>query len=186
MSGSQIDCQFSGEIPEYWYVRHLRSLLPILPQYRRLFKGAQAELVFIKCEVEECGNFRSGGSYTKFDDVWELAWKFKGDVDSWWASQKQEGYFLRIRYTYELRVSDPALQGEVGGVYTSTSVNKNDVIRRIKRMIGPGLVVRSECSTSRSAIFKAWKRFKYAGAKQAAMDHWERKARKDAEALSAT
>lgn len=185
MSESDTQCQFSGEYPEFWYFRHLRSLLPILPLYRWLFKGARAELVFTKCEVEECGYFRDGGTYTNLDDVWELAWKFKGDVDAWWASQEQKGYFLRLRYTYELRAPDPMLEGVVGGVYTRTSTEKSDVIRRIKRMIGPNLVVRSECSTSRADIFKAWKRHKYEGAKQAAIEYWERKARKDAEASPA-
>lgn len=177
----EIECQFSGKTPEFWWFRHLRSQLPILPQFRPLFKGAQAELVFTGCEVQECGKFRSGGTYTNLDDVWELAWKFKGDVDAWWASQEKKGYFLRIRHTYELRVSDPALQGVVDGVFSRASADKSDVIRRIKRMVGPNLIVRNECSTSRSEIFSTWKRFKYQGAKKAAIEYWEQKARQQAD-----
>lgn len=46
------------------------------------------------------------------------------------------GEHLADFYTWELRVSDPALQGEVDGVYHNWGFNISTTKRKIKRMLG--------------------------------------------------
>jgi hypothetical protein len=157
MPGIEKICELSGEDGSYDMYSLKRSHIQIMPEHRHRFRGVEAELVFTSIEPKIC--FKVGSSlYSTFPCMWGLIEDFKCDVDAWWADQQYyDDRFLRFEYQYELRVSDPALQGRVDGVYKNWSTDKGAVIRRIKRMVGKNLVIRNECPTSRAVMYKQWK-----------------------------
>jgi hypothetical protein len=178
MPGIEKICEMSGEGGSYEMYAFKRSHIQVLPEHRKLFRGAKAELVFTGIEVNTHLWSQSGNLCTVWDGVWDLAHEYNLDVQAWWRDrQYYDDQFLGIEYQYELRVSDQALQGEVKGVYKNWSMDKGAVVRRLKRMIGSGLVVRNECPTSRAAIIKSWK----AGKVEEAKALLKRLAEKDAE-----
>jgi hypothetical protein len=61
-------------------------------------------------------------------------------------------------YQYELHVDAENLQGDFYGVYRNRSGCKSAVIRRIKRMVGPGLVIEDNTIRSRRKLLLNWKR----------------------------
>lgn len=149
-------CELSGDYGSYDMYRHKRNHIQIMPEHRKEFRGAHAELVFTKVELQQCRRFRSGvSSQTLYH--FDVAEYFDGNVKAWWNEMVYfDGFFHRVEYTYELRVSDPALQGEVSGVYLNWSTKKGDVIRRMKRLIGKNLVIRDEVKLSKKKIIKQW------------------------------
>lgn len=155
MSSIERVCEFSGESGGFEMRGIKRSHIQILPEYRKLFRGAPAELVFTKVELKHC-HWVGGTLYSRYIDYLD-ALPFGGDVKALWEDLVYyDDFFHRVEFTYELRVSDPALQGEVEGIYLNWSVNKGDVIRRLKRLIGKNLVIRNEVKLSKKQIIKQW------------------------------
>lgn len=158
MSGIEKICELTGECPGWDMYSHKKSHIQVMPEHRKRFRGAKAELVFTGIEPKICYWAPSGSLYSTFPCMTSLIEDFKCDVDAWWADhQYYDDHFLRFEYQYELRVSDPELQGRVDGIYKNWSTDKSSVVRKLKRMVGPGLVIRNECPTSRAVMFKQWK-----------------------------
>jgi hypothetical protein len=151
-------CELSGDYPSWEMYGYKQHHIQIMPEHRHRFRGIKAELVFTSIEGKICYRGPSGSLYSTFPCMMSLIDDFKCDVDAWWADhQYYDDHFLRFEYQYELRVSDPELQGRVNGIYKNWSTDKSTVIRKLKRMVGKGLVIRNECPTSRAVMFKQWK-----------------------------
>lgn len=64
----------------------------------------------------------------------------------------------RFEYSFELRTDDARLQVIVGGTYPGKTFRKTTLCRRIKRMVGAGLVVKYEIPCGRRSIIQDWKK----------------------------
>lgn len=156
MAGIEKICEFSDRYPDHptlggWIMRRWkRNHIQIMPEYRKEFRGAQATLRIEGFEVNEC----SRGCYST-----PCAWE-AGNFNSareFIEHQKKHGHRMRIQYQYVLEVSDPALQGTVEGKYREWSFDLKAVIRKMRRMVGPGLVVVNELEGSRGKIMRKWR-----------------------------
>lgn len=149
-------CEFSGEGGGFEMRAIKRSHIQILPEHRKAFRGAHAELVFTKVELHQCERFNRT-LYSRTLSHHAAVAYYGGDIKAWWDDVVYyDGYFHNVEYFYELRVTDPALQGEVKGVYLNWSYKKGDVIRRLKRLIGKNLVIRDEVKLTKKQIIKQW------------------------------
>ena len=156
MPGIEKVCEFSGDDGGFEMRGFKRSHIQILPGHREAFRGAHAELVFTKVKLHQCERFHRS-LYSRTLTHHAAAEYFGGNIKAWWDDVVYyDGYFHQVEHTYELRVSDPALQGEVKGVYLNWSYKKGDVIRRLKRLIGKNLVIRDEVKLTKKQIIKQW------------------------------
>jgi hypothetical protein len=138
--------------------RDQRNHICINKDQRKHFRGAAAVLK-IEAYVELFGTFSDGGTYGSYPSPYDLAMKFEGRVNAWLKDiLTREGEQLRIVYQYELHVDAENLQGDFYGVYRNRSGCKSAVIRRIKRMVGPGLVIEDNTIRSRRKLLLNWKR----------------------------
>jgi len=156
MAGIEKICEFSGEYPGWEMYGMKRNHIQIDKKFRELFKGADAELVVTKIEILFGKRSSSGGySYTMVNE-WEILDYFDNDPYYWMDyhayHEKRKPMF---QYTYELRVKNPELQGRVKGVYLNWCFDFHTTKRKLKRMIGPGLKIRSEVR-SRTRVMKDW------------------------------
>lgn len=161
-------CEMQGEHVPLMY-RDQRNHICINKDQRKHFRGATAVLKIEAC-VELFGTFRDGGTYGSYPSPYDLAMKFHGRVNAWLKDRfAREGEQLRIVYKYELRVEGKQLRGDFCGVYKNESGCKSAVIRRIRRMIGPGLVIEDNTIRSRRKLILNWKREQF----QAAWDYYQ-------------
>lgn len=156
MAGIEKICEFSDRYPDHptmggWIMRRWkRNHIQIMPEYRKEFRGAQATLRIEGFEVQQWDN---GGYSTPC--AWEA-----GNYNSarqYIDEQKKRGRRMRMQYQYVLEVSDPALQGTVEGKYREWSFDIKAVIRKMRRMVGPGLIVVNELEGSRGKIMRKWR-----------------------------
>lgn len=120
MAGIEKICEFSGDYQGSKMYKYKRNHIQICPQYRKLFRGAEAELVIVRKEVN-----------WYHPDGWSMSYD-KNDKDDNWIPRKCK---LKTEYWYELRVKDAHLQGQVEGKYLNWSYDLKDVVKRMKRML---------------------------------------------------
>lgn len=156
MAGIEKVCEFSGVTPDHpelggWIMkRWKRNHIQINPKYRPLFKGCDHFLRITGFEIQE---------WDKHGYSTPCAWQ-AGNYNSARAyidEQKKHGRHMRIQYEYVLEVFDEDLQGKVDGKYKEWSFNLKTVIRKMRRMVGPGLIVVNELEGSRGKIMKKWR-----------------------------
>lgn len=153
-------CEMQDEDVPLMY-RDQKNHICINSDQRKPFRGANAVLK-IEAFVELFGTFSDGGTYASYPSPYTLAMKYRGRVNAWLKDLwEKAGEKPRIVFKYELRVDEEELQGDVRGVYKNTSQCKSAVIRRIRRMIGPGLVVEDLSIKSRKKLLNNWKREQY-------------------------
>lgn len=146
MAGIEKICEFSG-----WYEHGLfgfnmreakRNQLQILPEYRKLFRGADVELfvefdeIFIK---EMNRRFRGCRMYTNLKYDWDedseanptQKLKYLTFLKYYmWLNKKQIG----IQYKYTLVVKNPELQGRVKGHYKEWTTSLSTMRRKLRRL----------------------------------------------------
>lgn len=172
MAGRGTYCEMQGEHVPLMF-RDQRNHICINKDQRKLFRGASAVLK-IEAYVELFGTFRDGGTYGSYPSPYDLAMKFNGRVNAWLKERfSLEGEQLRIVYKYELHVEDDELQGDFCGVYKNRSASKSAVIRRIRRMVGPGLIIEDKSIRSLRKLILNWKREQY----QAAWAYYQERVR---------
>jgi hypothetical protein len=110
-------CEFSGDYPGGLMYGYKRNHIQICPKYRKLFRGATAHVQIIK--VEKQFVFKNGG----YTDV------------SYAEDFGVRGGRIMKEYTFKLVVEDPALAGDVGGVYVNWTFNMRQTLKRLKRML---------------------------------------------------
>lgn len=159
-------CEFSGKQPIADIDKHKHNLIQIDPSARKLFRGVSAELAFTHVTVEVCRELPFFGVCMTSHSTWSLANDFGLDVEAWWKSLHKEGYRFRFRQYYELRVKDSQLQGVVEGVYENDTLSRSAVIRRMKRLIGNGLIIKNEVPLAKKQIVRQWKKDKIADARR--------------------
>lgn len=165
-------CEMQGEHVPLMY-RDQRNHIRINKDQRKQFQGSAAVLKIEAC-VELFGTFPSGGTYSVYPSPYDLAMKFHGRVNAWLKDRlAREGEQLRIVYKYELRVEDEQLRGDFCGSYKNESGCKSAVIRRIRRMIGLGLIIEDNTIRSRRKIILNWKREQF----KAAWDYYQERVR---------
>jgi hypothetical protein len=156
MSGIEKVCEFSGVTPDHpelggWIMKQWkRNHIQINLKYRPLFSGCDHFFRIVGFEVQE---WDSGGYSTP------CAWQ-AGNYNSarhYIDEQKKRGRRMRIQYEYVLEVFDPELQGMVEGKYREWSFDLKAVIRNMRRMVGPGLIIVNELEGSRGKLMKKWR-----------------------------
>lgn len=122
MAGIEKVCEFSGEYPGGAMYAYKRNSIQIMPNYRKLFRNAEAYLEISK--VEKRILFKTGGSMDY-------------DPEDEWLTNliKNTGSRVLNEYTYILVVKDPTLQGRVAGEYLNWTFDLKDTIKRLKRML---------------------------------------------------
>lgn len=157
MSGIEKVCEYSGVTPDHpelggWIMkRWKRNHIQINTKYRSAFSGCDHFLRIVGWEVNEWWGNRSYSTPC----AWE-AGNYASAADYIRAKEKQ-GYRFRIQYHYVLEVFDEELKGEVDGKYKEWSHHLPSVIRRIRRMVGPGLLVDNQLPGSRGKLMKLWR-----------------------------
>lgn len=165
-------CEMQGEHVPLMY-RDQRNHICINKDQRKHFRGAAAVLKIETC-VELFGTFPDGGTFSVYPSPYDLAMKFHGRVNAWLKDRlAREGEQLRIVYKYELHVEEDELLGDFSGVYKNRSGCKSAVIRRIRRMVGPGLIIEDNTIRSRRKLILNWKREQY----KAALDYYKERVR---------
>lgn len=156
MSAIEKICELSGEYPGWLMYAMKKNHIQIDKKFRHLFKGADAELVVTGIELLH-GHMDCDGGYTyTLVNEWEILDDFENNPFYYMAyHRKWEKQRPLFRYEYELRVSNPELQGRVDGVYSNCCFNMNTTKRKLRRMVGPGLKMRSEVR-SRKKVVKDW------------------------------
>ena len=115
MSGIEKICEFSGEYPGSKMYKYKRNHIQICPKYRKLFRGADFELVITSKEL----NY-----------VHKHGWSMSYNPD-----QNPINCKIMAEYWFKLLVSDPKLQGNVKGVYANWTYDLKDTVKRLKRML---------------------------------------------------
>lgn len=122
MAGIEKICEFSDEYPGGDMYSYKRNHIQIMPEYRKLFRNAEAYLEITK--VEKRILFKTGGSmnYDPEDD---------------WLTNVIKNIKAKVvnEYTYILVVKDTALQGRVNGEYLNWTFDLKDTVKRLKRML---------------------------------------------------
>lgn len=161
-SGAYANADYNGHPMYGWKRKHIQ----ICPKYRKLFRGAKASLVFAEDNRDNGFSIRTPyGISTIWTDVFEYQDSkavdesdelIYGDVvrlistgvlyavmkpkfiKTGFLSARLEPIKEIKRYTYTLKVTDPALLGEVNGEYSNYCYQGEigDVIRRMKRLVG--------------------------------------------------
>lgn len=112
-------CEYSGDYPGWSMYGYKRNHIQICPQYRKLFRGADAHIIIER--VDRVFVSKDGGVSSDADVAFWKNLGFKGRVTN--------------EYTFRLVVSDPALAGEVNGEYVNWTTNMRQTIKRLKRML---------------------------------------------------
>lgn len=154
MIEQEYQCLLTGESA----VAVLDNHIQVAQAARKMFRGVQAELVFTAVNVHICSNDEFQGVLVIKESPFTL-WKlYQMDVHSWLGHiLDYDEAFLRFEYAFELRTDDPRIQGLVNGVYPGKTLSKGTLCRRIKRLIGPGLVIRHEIPCGRRSTIRNWK-----------------------------
>lgn len=181
MAGIEKICEFSEQYPGWDMYGYKRNRIQIMPEFRKLFRGAKATLVIKKVEINEVTFMSKNGYCYSSPDEYELADYFDFDVTTYMEYQREAmGHRFIAFYDYLLVVEDEHLQGTVHGKYWNSSKDISTVKRKLKRMIGPGLRIVNEVG-SRTEVFANWKK-EFVAAARAYDDREKRKAELQAEA----
>lgn len=124
MAGIEKVCEYSGDYPGYLMYRYKRNHIQICPQYRKLFRGANAR---IEITQKEARCVHPDGSHTNakwFDQELERARA--------WGRREPK---LKYDYTFVLVVENKRLRGEVEGKYVNWTFDMPSTYRRLKRML---------------------------------------------------
>jgi len=156
MAGIEKICEFSDQYPGWEMYGFKRNHIQVMPEFRKLFRGADATLVIKSAKVIEVRFFGRGYSYSTPCE-YELADYFDFDVTTYREYQEYKGERFLIEYEYVLVVKDKHLQGTVRGKYFNHTMKLSTVKRKLKRMIGPGLRVVNEVGT-RAEVFQQWRK----------------------------
>lgn len=120
-------CELSGNYPEEPYMMYQwkHNGIQVVPEHRKLFRGADAVLHIVDKEQVAFNAFGGSSRYrgTKED--------FEEDKYFMPFSYKRLGY----SYDYYLEVKDPKLQGQVEGKYHNTTQNLTATKRKLKRIL---------------------------------------------------
>lgn len=145
MAGIEKICEYSGDYPGWLMYGYKFNHIQIMPEYRKLFRGKTAKLIFFKAKEENVLCLRSRfGCYKLFglgDDYKRIGRKLYRWVKD---PRKPDTEILKPvseapYYEYALIVPD--LPGQVRGIYMNWSYNKGAVLRKLKRLIGKTLVI---------------------------------------------
>lgn len=164
MSAIEYICEFSGHCLSYMHWRMYdwkRNSIQVLPEYRPLFKGADAHIeIRSVCFVwlPRRGfnlRFKSEAHARELQQ-----WQTRKGTGSPWISQpaRPEDYYgwrsyngwrLVLEFEYALVVKNENLQGEVKGVYREYSADLGAVRRRLQRLVGHPLKIEWVCEKPR-------------------------------------
>lgn len=134
-----------------------RNGIQIMPEFRKLFRGADATLIIVSAEVHQVSfMFKRGYCYSS-PCKYQLSEYFDCNVSEYVEYHESMGKHFKIDYKYVLVVKDKALQGTVGGRYANWSMNLSTVMRKMKRMVGPNLRIVNEAG-SRAQILSNWRK----------------------------
>jgi hypothetical protein len=117
MAGIEKICEFSGDYPGWLMYGYKRNHIQICPKYRKLFRGAKAYLQITKIEPQFV--FKDGSYSSDIEYFQEIG--AKGTVKN--------------EYYYTLVVEDPALAGQVNGLYANWTFDLRQTKKRLKRML---------------------------------------------------
>lgn len=150
-------CEFSDQYPGWEMYGFKRNGIQIMPEFRKLFRGADATLVILSAEVHQVSFMSKRGYCYSSPCKYELAEYFDFNVSDYVQYYEYDGKHFKIDYKYALVVKDEALQGKVGGRYTNWSMNLSTVMRKMKRMVGPNLRIENQAG-SRAQIMDNWRK----------------------------
>lgn len=152
MAGIEKICELSGEYPGWEMRAFKRNHIQIMPHHRKKFRGAKATLTIEFDELRVYDRWRGGYSracpWRLMDYDFAIDWFFE-------AEHHYEKQRFVVAYKYTLQVEDEHLQGEVQGKYVEWTTEIGSTVRRLKRMIGPGLVVVNNAN-SRKRFLREW------------------------------
>lgn len=137
MAGIEKICEFSGEYPSCAMYGYKRNSIQIMPEYRKQFRGAEHTLFVFKPEEKfkhkHGGWFESKKSLEVENRYWEPGFKSLKERDAFYHEER--GYCTVNQWDYVLQVVDPALLGQVGGMYHNFSYDISAVKRKLKRLL---------------------------------------------------
>lgn len=157
MAGIEKICEFSDEYPGHLMYGYKKNLIQIMPQFRKLFRGAAAELHIEKAEVVMYKRFRGCGGGYSTPCARNIVWGHDGDLQWYLDYEFYYGSKLRINYTYTLKVGNQELKGTVDGKYLNWSFDISTVKRKLRRMVGPHLKIVNHVGT-RAEILREWRK----------------------------
>lgn len=118
MAGMEKICEYSGDYPSTKMYGYKRNLIQICPQYRKLFRGADAHIEINS--IQRVWLFDCGG--LMFVDGGE---EYKTGLNGRFATQT----------TFTLVVKNPELAGNVEGRYVNWTENMCQTTKRLKRLL---------------------------------------------------
>lgn len=125
-------CELSGDYPSYDMYRYKRNHIQIMPEYRKLFRGAEHILHIFKPEyrVEE-KRFVCSMALPHADVLndWEPPFETMNEYLEYFGMRRVK------KYWFMLEVFDPELQGQVYGRYSNTTTCLSTMKRKMKRML---------------------------------------------------
>ena len=132
MAGIEKICEMSGHHPGGIMWSYKRNQLQIMPEYRKLFRGAKHELrIKVEgiywCKNDCCHRYN-------IEEYKHYEYPFR-DIKEFDEYQKEFGYKLVKEYEYTLKVFDKDLQGNVEGEYLNYSMDLSTVKRKLKRLL---------------------------------------------------
>lgn len=131
-------CEYSGEYPSWNMYGYKRNQLQIMPEYRKLFRGATATLL-VHYKGKEW-KYKTGGTsdYNKSshkEEMLDYEPPFECYEEFMEYEKSRYGKRLVDSYEYVLQVKDEHLQGEVEGEYLNHTNNISTVKRKLKRLL---------------------------------------------------
>jgi len=120
-------CEFSGDYPEDSYMMYQwkRNGIQVMPEYRKLFRGADAILHIVDKEQVAFNAF--GGSS-----------RYRGTKEDFLEDKYFRPYLhkrLGYSYDYYLEIKNPELKGRVDGEYHNTTKDLTATKRKLKRLL---------------------------------------------------
>lgn len=144
-------CEFSGDYPGWLMYDYKRNHIQIMPEYRKLFKGKKAELIFFKLPPEEVLYMVDRNGPYKMTDYLAMYERIGGKLYRWVedTNDPTKEFLTRVSETryYEYALVVPDLPGQVKGIYMNWSYDKGAVLRKMKRLIGRNLVIKKSSLT---------------------------------------
>lgn len=159
-------CEYSGDYPGWLMYGYKRNHIQIMPEYRKLFRGKTAELIFFQSKEQNTFHVRDQlGIYSITcnqldpDPRYE---RINGQLYYWAMDRRNPGKEIakplkEVQY-YEYALVVPELPGRVNGIYMNWSYDKGAVIRKLKRLIGKNLVIKKSPLT-----YQQWREWKENG-----------------------
>jgi hypothetical protein len=118
MAGMEKICEYSGDYPSTKMYGYKRNLIQICPQYRKLFRGADAHIEINS--TQRVWLFDCGG----------LMFVDEGEDCSRYLSGR-----FATQTTFTLVVKNPELAGNVEGRYVNWTGNMRQTTKRLKRLL---------------------------------------------------